>query len=311
MVAGFLVGLSCACVLFIGVQPSSYRIARSRTLRASPERVHAQLADVRTLADWDPWRTAHSPPSTRTFSPSSRGVGAWVQGASSEGTTRITIVTDTPRTIELRNDLDDRVDASRQRFELAPSGLGTVLTWSVFAENSLLGRALWPFVGLEARLAPDMESALARLDARLAEEGRALAVANQSIPASPTTAPNLAALRRLLAPHASVAFDARAQEHGCPADQTLGAYLAMLAENGEGAGEPGDVHTFTGGCADAPTSDEQMPLNPPVDPAYWFCRIDAYTRDAAGESPWHYELRLRVRKVDALPDLTTLACPGA
>lgn len=310
VVSGFLVSLICACVLFVGVQPSSYRITRARTLNASPARIHAELADVRALADWDPSRTAHSPPSTRTFSPASRGVGAWVQSASSHGTTRITVVTDTAHMIEMRSDVDDRVDASRQRFELAPSVLGTVLTWSVFAENSLLGRAFWPFAGLEARLAPDMERALARLDARLAQETDAPPVANQTASGPQTPAPDLAALRRLLAPHHAVAFDARAQAHGCPADQTLGAYLSMFAENGEAAGEPGEVHTYAGGCADAPTSAERMPLNPPADPAYWFCRIDAYTRDAAGEAPWHYELRLRVRRVDAAPDLTTLACPG-
>ncbi len=127
-----------------------------------------------------------------------------------------------------------------------------------------------------------------------------------------TPAPNLSTLQRLLTPHAGAKFAANAREKGCPRDQTLGEYLAMLVQNGSGRASeaPDDLHRLTGGCANASTSNERMPLDPPADPAYWFCRIDAYTSDPEGDSPWHYELRLRVRKSDLAPDLETLACPG-
>jgi len=55
---------------------------------------------------------------------------------------------------------------------------------------------------------------------------------------------------------------------------------------------------------------EKLGIDPPEDPAYWFCRIEGFSSDRAGESPWRYELRLRVRRQDGTPDLLTLACPG-
>jgi hypothetical protein len=131
------------------------------------------------------------------------------------------------------------------------------------------------------------------------------------VPAAAPTAPDLDALRALLAPHAGLHFDASANTRGCPEDQTLGEYVTLLAQYGERGEDPTDVHRFSGGCRAAPPAGERMAIDPPTDPAYWFCRIDSYLSDAAGESPWHYELRLRVRRADAAPDLSTLACPGA
>ena len=123
--------------------------------------------------------------------------------------------------------------------------------------------------------------------------------------------PDLARLRALLAPHAARGFDAGARDRGCPADQTLGAYVAMLVAYGTGTdpdASPDDTHRLVGGCGGFPAAP--IPIDPPADPGYWFCTIDSSTVDAAGESPWHYELRLRVRRADGAPDLTTLACPG-
>ena len=124
----------------------------------------------------------------------------------------------------------------------------------------------------------------------------------------PPTVPDLAGVRAAVAPHAEHRFDAAATERGCPPDQTLGEYVALLVTNG--TGEPGskDTHRLTGGCGAFPV--ELAPIDPPSDPAFWYCRLDSYTSDPEGESPWHYELRLRIRTTDGSVDLATLGCPG-
>jgi len=42
------------------------------------------------------------------------------------------------------------------------------------------------------------------------------------------TVPDLAGVRTAVAPHAQHRFDAAAVRRGCPTDQTLGDYVAML-----------------------------------------------------------------------------------
>ena len=131
---------------------------------------------------------------------------------------------------------------------------------------------------------------------------------NTTIAAAGPAKPDLSALREMLAPHADHAFDAAANARGCP-QGTLGPYLASLVENGLGSSGSQDVHRLSGTCGEFPAAPAAV--DPPADPAYWYCVIDSYTSDPAGESPWHYELRLRVRKDTGAPDLTTLGCPGA
>lgn len=140
---------------------------------------------------------------------------------------------------------------------------------------------------------------------------RAASVSPPPFPRSAPGAPELPELRARLAPLAARRFDAAAQQRGCPADQTLGQYLAMLVDNGErGDGERGTVHRLAGACADSVPPAERTGIDPPADPAYWLCRIEAFSSDPGGESPWRYELRLRVRRADRAVELAHVACPG-
>jgi len=123
-------------------------------------------------------------------------------------------------------------------------------------------------------------------------------------------APDLDGLRAALEPHAQLRFDAAARTRGCPEDQTLGAYVTMLVVQGEARGAAeAEVHHLTGSCGGFPA--QPIPIDPAPVPGTWYCRIDAYRSDPEGESPWHYELRLRVRMADGAPDLASLACPGS
>lgn len=125
----------------------------------------------------------------------------------------------------------------------------------------------------------------------------------------PAVAPSSGELRSLLDSHANHPFDAAARERGCPADQSLGEYVATLVRNTTPDGSTDDIHRFSIECTSSPAWSS-MPLDPPRDAEHWACRIDAYTSDRAGDSPWHYELRFRVRQSNRALDLATLACPG-
>ncbi len=105
-------------------------------------------------------------------------------------------------------------------------------------------------------------------------------------------------------------FAATARERGCPADETIDQYVARLVQYGLHGDGPGDVHSLTGGCGDWPAAEARIPLDPPYDPAYWYCLLDARTSDPAGESPWQYDLRLRIHRTSRLVDLASAGCGG-
>ena len=118
---------------------------------------------------------------------------------------------------------------------------------------------------------------------------------NQAATSTPAV-PDLAKLRGLLAPHDRDAFTEDAIENRACQKGTLGDYIALLDREGK----------TTGGCGPFPT--QHSAIDPPVDPAYWYCRIESTSND--GGEPWHYELRIRVRKSDLDLDFATMTCPG-
>lgn len=126
-------------------------------------------------------------------------------------------------------------------------------------------------------------------------------------PVLATEPPDLDELRVIVSAYGSFEFDPGAIARGCPEGEMIREYLARLNQYGSPI-DDGDVHRLTGGCGEFPRIPG--PVDPPRSNAHWFCVIDAYTSDPAGESPWHYELRARIRKVDRTLDLATLACPG-
>lgn len=123
---------------------------------------------------------------------------------------------------------------------------------------------------------------------------------NQSS-ASVHLVPDLAKLRVLLEPHGRDTFTG---QNACPTG-TLGSYLEMLYTNGTPNGD-GEQHELTGGCG--PFPQYAAVIDPPADAAYWYCRIESSVR---GAEPWHYELRIRVRKSDLDLDFATMTCPGS
>ncbi len=131
-----------------------------------------------------------------------------------------------------------------------------------------------------------------------------------SVEAPATPAPTLDELIGLLEPHRQAAFSAEALERGCPSDKTVGEYVDTLVRIGREGEDPVDVHSLTGGCGEWPGEDAVAPVDPPRDDAYFYCKLDSKTSDPAGESPWHYELRVRVSRQDLTVDVATAGCPG-
>lgn len=134
-------------------------------------------------------------------------------------------------------------------------------------------------------------------------------------PAEPAVAeapPDLAALRALLDAERARTFAPADVERGCP-EGTIGDYLAVLEQNTRpDPSEPDAIVSLEGGCAAGVPAGRSAVVDalwPAPDAAHWLCHVDAYASDAAGESPWHYELRVRVRRGGGL-DPEWIACPG-
>lgn len=172
------VGLLLLCLLAMvliaaglgfSAQPTSFRIARTRTIPAPPSEIRASLEDLRAFATLLPKQ-----PGTQaqvTFSPQPSGVGAWFESRNERGATHTSIVAVSDTLIEMKTQTSGSLlnGSSRTLFELSPSaGSGpaqTSVTWVLAGELSGLRRALWPFISLDRMVGPDLVEGLGRLEA--------------------------------------------------------------------------------------------------------------------------------------------------
>lgn len=148
----------------------SYEIARSTTITAPPERIHALINDFRKWVIWNPFEDG-DPALHRLYHGRTSGVGAkyeW-KGNRKVGSGAMEIVASTPERIDidLRFTRPFRADA-RARFVLTPLDGETQVTWAMYGQNRGLMRVAGRLVSMDVFLGRDLDRGLSRLTAAAA-----------------------------------------------------------------------------------------------------------------------------------------------
>jgi carbon monoxide dehydrogenase subunit G len=155
LVATFGIGMA--------LQAEAWSVTRTRVISASPERVHEVLSDVRSFAACCAPRDARAPSAALSFSPVTRGAGAWVEWTAFGERERATIGSDEPTRVVMQYLVGGRM--SRQTVEWRSASGGTEVTWTVEGDKSgLMQRLFWPFVGLDGRVGASIDESLAALE---------------------------------------------------------------------------------------------------------------------------------------------------
>ena len=151
----------------IASRPAEFRLSRSRVMAAPPAAVHAYVNDLHKWQEWSPWEKL-DPAMKREYSGSPSGPGAayhWA-GNKKAGEGRMTI-TDSrpPESVTIRLDFIKPFSATNTtQFDLAPSGPGTNVTWTMAGHNNFMAKAIHLFMDMEKMVGPDFERGLASLD---------------------------------------------------------------------------------------------------------------------------------------------------
>lgn len=165
-------GMPCAARAMIGAMASTFRISRSTTISAPPERIHALLDDFREWQKWSPWEGL-DPAMTRDYSDPSSGVGAsysW-KGNRKAGTGRMEMLESSPQHVAAALDFSAPMRAkNRVDFTLTPSGPTTTVEWAMSGPQNAVMRVMSTFWSMEKMIGPDFERGLAQLK-QVAETG--------------------------------------------------------------------------------------------------------------------------------------------
>ena len=153
-------------LILASTKPDSFRVQRTASVKAPPEKIFALINDLHGWATWSPYE-AKDPAMKRTFSGASGGVGAvygW-EGNKEVGEGRMEIIQATPpNRVVIKLDFLKPFEAhNTAEFLLEPKGGATDVTWAIYGPCPFVSKVMQVFFNLDTMIGKDFEVGLASL----------------------------------------------------------------------------------------------------------------------------------------------------
>lgn len=166
---GIAVVVVIAAVLALAAtRPDTFRVERSTTIKAPPEKVYALIDDFHQWQQWSPWERL-DPAMKRQHGGAPKGKGAlygW-EGNKEVGKGQMEITEATPPSrVVIKLDFLAPFEAhNTAEFVLVPQGDATTVTWAMFGPNLFIGKVMSLFASMDSLVGEDFERGLANLKA--------------------------------------------------------------------------------------------------------------------------------------------------
>ena len=161
-----------AILAYAATRPDSFRVERSASIKAPPEKIFPFVDDFHQWEAWSPWEGI-DPDLKRTYSGSARGRGAVYEwnGNKNVGHGRMEIVESTPPSkVVIKIDFITPSEAHNTvEFTLAPQGESTTVTQAMYGQNSFLAKLMGLFFSMDKMVGEKYEQGLGNLK-RMAEK---------------------------------------------------------------------------------------------------------------------------------------------
>jgi len=165
-----LAGIVAIILVLAALKPATFRVVRSATIEAPPEKIFGLLDDFHNWPAWSPWEKL-DPGMQRTHSGTARGVGAkyhWL-GNKKVGEGSMEILESTPPLrLKIKLDFIRPFEGHNiTEFSLAPTGSATTVTWDMVGPSALMMRVMGLFMNMDQMIGKDFEAGLANLKAQV------------------------------------------------------------------------------------------------------------------------------------------------
>ncbi|QZY28230.1 SRPBCC family protein [Nocardioides coralli] len=151
---------------------ATFELSRSTRIDADPARVHALVDDFHAWQQWSPWEDL-DPDQSRSYSGPDRGVGAHYEWSGNRkagaGSMEITESRPDAVVIDLRFTKPFKAE-NVTRFDLAPAGTGTDVTWTLSGERNAVMQLMGKLY-FDNAVGKDFEKGLSQLKAAAESPG--------------------------------------------------------------------------------------------------------------------------------------------
>lgn len=165
-IAGVLVLAVAGLLIFAATKPDSFRVERSASIKAPPEKIFALINDLHAHGGWSPWEKK-DPGMKRSFSGPPAGKGAIYEwdGNKEIGQGRMEIAEAVPSSrVTMKLDFIRPFEAHNMaEFVLQPSGDATTVTWAIYGPSPYISKVMTLFFDMDQMIGKEFETGLANL----------------------------------------------------------------------------------------------------------------------------------------------------
>jgi len=149
-------------------RPDTFRVERTITIQAPPEKIIPFLEDFHQWPAWSPFEKL-DPAMKRTLSGPEKGKGAVYEwdGNRKAGSGRMEVLQVVPGSkVSIQLEFTKPFESKNlAEFDLANNGGATRVTWSMSGPQTYITKVMCVFVSMDKMIGPDFETGLANLKA--------------------------------------------------------------------------------------------------------------------------------------------------
>ena len=172
IIAVVVVVVVAGILIYAATKPDTFRVQRTVTIKASPEKIFALINDFKAWPLWSPYEKK-DPAMKRSYGAVTAGRGAtyaW-EGDKNVGQGNMEILdVSAPRKIIIKLDFLKPFEAHNQaEFTLEGGDTATTVTWAMHGPHPFMMKVMDLVVGMDKMVGKDFETGLANLK-QLAEQ---------------------------------------------------------------------------------------------------------------------------------------------
>ena len=154
-----------AVLIYAATLPDSFRVERSASIKAPPEKIFPLINDLHSMQTWSAWEKV-DPGMKRAHSGAASGMGAvyeW-EGNKEIGQGRMEITESSPTRVSIRMDFIKPFAARNTvEFTLKPEDGSTRVTQAIFGPSPYISKLFGLFCSMEKMIGGKFEESLAGL----------------------------------------------------------------------------------------------------------------------------------------------------
>ncbi|MGH8609499.1 MAG: SRPBCC family protein [Gammaproteobacteria bacterium] len=160
--------LIVALLIYAATKPDMFRVQRTASIKAPPEKIFPLVNDLHSHATWSPWEKK-DPAMKRTHSGAASGKGAVYEwdGNKEIGKGRMEILESTPpsKVVFAMHFIEPFEAHNPAEIIMEPRDDSTTVTWAIFGPQPYLAKVMHLFFNMDSMIGKEFEAGLSSLKA--------------------------------------------------------------------------------------------------------------------------------------------------